>query len=313
MPDMYMHARHALDVIQKRNEKYDKKALLLGAQFFDPLYYAFFSKHRLILKELADKAHNDNTKLLMELLVKEIKNSNNVKTKSFLTGIICHYALDITIHPYVYHHVGVYDKDDGLTDHLRGLHLKFERSMDAALFKKDNGRFPKRIQLVHYYFPVRLVPKEIQNVIQNVFEERFNIQNGASLYQIGVRHMRFILKYFATDRYGIKRSIYRLIDMIKHKEDFFLEDLSYYRKVNGFDYLNEQNRKWLHPINGNESYESVMSLYKNAMTFANSLLDDIWENDKEIDEIFENISLNTGVNCNIKENFTFLNIYQKND
>jgi hypothetical protein len=310
MPDVYLHARMAMDVAKSRNEPFDRKSLLLGAQYFDPLYYAFVSRHRATLRKIADQAHNTDTKTLMEALVLHAKENGDIKSKSFLTGIICHYALDIIVHPYVYHHVGVYNRDDALTDHLRGLHLKFERSMDAALFKHDTGTFPRRIQLLRNYFPLKKVPREIRIIVQKAFEKRFHIQNGDKLFQIGVTHMRFILKYFATDRYGIKRSIYHLIDRIQHKEDFFLEDLSYYRPVQEFDFLNEKHRQWQHPITGEKSTKSVMDLYKEAVTFASELLNQIWVEDRLVNEIFADISLNTGVDCKLGEAFAFLNVYQ---
>ena len=53
-----------------------------------------------------------------------------------------------------------------------------------------------------------------------------------------------------------------------------------------------------------------MDLYKEAVTFASELLNQIWVEDRLVNEIFADISLNTGVDCKLGEAFAFLNVYQ---
>ena len=79
--------------------------------------------------------HRSDTDKFLINMVDYVKKNLDKETYSFLVGFICHYALDVKIHPYVYYHVGVYKKDDPKTHHLRGLHLKFERSIDALMIE----------------------------------------------------------------------------------------------------------------------------------------------------------------------------------
>ncbi|WP_343089445.1 zinc dependent phospholipase C family protein, partial [Methanocalculus natronophilus] len=85
------------------------------------------------------KLHDEKTKEFLTSMVKYVKTHYSKSLHAFLMGYILHYTLDVKIHPYVYHHVGVFDKNDPKTYNQRGLHLKFERRMDKCLIEKDHG------------------------------------------------------------------------------------------------------------------------------------------------------------------------------
>jgi hypothetical protein len=314
MADLYMHAKFALDLANFSSSPFDKNAVLLGAQYTDPLYYIVFGKEKERYRNYANKTHDTNTKLFLSSMVDYVKQHPSLLTTSFLIGITAHYVLDVFIHPYVYHHVGIYSSTNKNTFHMRGLHLKFERSIDAALYEKDHHKNIRFLKLTRETFPIKKVPTEINNLMNDAFQKSFHIDDGGVIYSRSIKSAYFVLKYLSTDRYGIKRKIYSYIDKIYKSEDLFLEDLSFYRSTKDFDYLNIEKRTWNHPLTNQSFNTSVLEIYEEALIYANHLLKkiELYLQDGKIDlsEIFTNLSLNSGIDCKTDKPFQHFNIYR---
>jgi hypothetical protein len=222
MADVYMHSKMTAEVIAKRNPLIEQKIAFMGAQSSDPMYYATLHKNRSLYRKYADRMHDTDTQKLLVHMVEYVKANNTLANYSFIFGFICHYALDVKIHPYVYHHVGVYKKNDPETDHFQGLHLKFERSIDCVLMEIDTKRKSRWMNLTRYHFPKKTPPDDVLALMKSVFQNQFQVDNGDEVYKNSVRYMYNVLKYMTTDRLGIKKQFYKMIDAFRHKHDLYL-------------------------------------------------------------------------------------------
>jgi hypothetical protein len=248
-------------------------------------------------------------------MVNAVKENTTKDTYSHLIGFLCHYALDVKIHPYVYHNVGVYKKEDPTTHLYRGLHLKFERSIDAVMIKKEKGIEPNKLKLHKTYFMTNHVPLDVMNVMNYTIKQTYDKDHGGVMYLICTNKMYKNVKKIINDSIGIKKQIYKFIDLFS-KEDMFFKDLSFYKHIEDYDYLNESQSTWYHPITNEPSNLTVEELFRDAKVFALDLIKNVRGyllegKDMDISSIFTNLSFNSGLDCDITEPMKYFNIYRK--
>ena len=119
MPATVTHAYFTNDIYdilpENIKNRLNLKRLKMFGQAYDPfMFYNLFS----ILpgkkvRNLSEYFHSNKTRafFINNLnIIKENNLSNDKDTLSFLTGFICHYALDSTLHPYIIYKTGVMDK-----------------------------------------------------------------------------------------------------------------------------------------------------------------------------------------------------------
>lgn len=316
MADIYMHSKLAETVINKIKYEFDQDIVYLGAQGPDPMYYVIFGKDSKDHRYFADRMHDTNTSMLLKNLVQYVKKHLTKETYSWLTGFICHYALDVKIHPYVYNNVGVYNKEKPETHSYRGLHLKFERAMDGALIEEIEQKKAHKYKLTKKYVTVKQAPPGTAEAVGYALKQTYGKDDGEALYKKGVQKMYKNVKHFVTDTTGFKKQLYKIVDLFNKETDLFYKDLSYYKYNEQYDYLNRENRTWNHPITNEAYHYSVIDLYDQAETFALSIMDKISayilkNKDVDLDTVFTNLSFNSGLRCDHHDKMKYFNIYRK--
>jgi hypothetical protein len=316
MADVYMHAKLAKEIVDLQKQDLIKELVITGAQGPDPMYYGFFHHYGERYAFFADRMHDTDTSLLFGTMFSYAKNHPSKEVYSYFVGFLCHFALDVKIHPYVYHHVGQYDKSDPTTHHTRGLHLKFERSIDAMLIEHDLSIKAHRYVIQKETFPLKKIPKEIKDFYQSLMNERFKFPDGALMIENSVRSMYRVLKYIVRDRTGLKKWSYKLLDKFFSEEDMYFSDLSMYHHTTGFDFLNQEKHLWKHPVTNEEFDKTVFDLYQEALVFAKELIDYLdqyleGKETKSIVRIIQNRSFNSGVDCDELRPMKHYNIYLK--
>ncbi len=316
MADIYMHSKLAEEVISKIDYEFNEKIVYMSAQGPDPLYYNFFSKDFKEYRKYADKMHREDTAKFFINMITYVKDNLSKDTYSFLVGFICHYALDVKIHPYVYHNVGIYKKDDQSTHAYRGLHLKFERSIDALLIEKDLGIKHSKMKLYKKHYPLNTAPFSTMKIMDYALKETYGKEHGGVMYLISSQKMYKNLKHFVRDRFGIKKLILKIIDLFNKENDMFFQDLPLFNHLEKYDFHNLEHRTWNHPVTNEEYNYSVIDLYDQAVKEAGYIIDEVTQflfDDKTIDlnKLFTNLSYNTGLNCDQGKHMEYFNIYRK--
>ncbi|MFW5841842.1 MAG: hypothetical protein ACOCU2_00995 [Bacillota bacterium] len=311
MPDIYMHKRLADDIANTRNDL-DYEMFLIGAQGADPFYYGKLPLSR----TLGNDFHNKKIRMGFTLMTNYVKANYTDALYSFYLGFILHATLDQHMHPYVYHHVGKYDPRDHTTHDVRGLHMRFERSIDALLINEDTGKSAKKYPL-KTALPVAQIPKDIVSMMDYLVYELFGMNEGGLLYQNGYIRMRKIITHFMKDRTGLKTRIYKGLDRFNHTHDYFYQDFTFNRlPKESFDYLNRNHTPWHHPITNHPSYKSIDDLYLDAWLESETIfkaVDQYIKKDTQINfhTVFKNHSLNTGLDVTVAHKMTYFNIYTK--
>ena len=315
MADLYLHSRLSEEVLKKLDYDFDMGLVFLGSQGPDPLYYNVSKKDGKDYRYHADRMHDTNTQMLFKNMVMHVKSNTTKETYSHMIGFICHYALDVKIHPYVYYNAGVYKKDDPSTHKYRGLHLKFERSIDAVKILEEQKMKPNKFKIHKTYFTVQDVPIDVMNVMGHVLKQTYGKDHGGLMYKIGTKKMYGNIKNIVHDRWGLKNLLLKFIDLFS-KGDMFYEDISFANHIEEYDYLNNKKATWHHPVTNEEHNESVDELFEQARVFALDMIKNVNSyifDDKNIDldKVFTNLSFNSGLNCDLHEKMTHFKMYRK--
>lgn len=314
MADLYLHARLSEEVLKELDFNVEKNMVLMGAQGPDPLYYKV-GKNGTEYRNLANAMHDKNTQMLFKNMVTFIKHNKSDIAFSHLVGFICHYALDVKIHPYVYNQAGIYKKDDPKTHLYKGQHLKFERSIDAVKIIEEQNKKPNKLKLHKMYFPIKMVPVEVVNVMNHTLKQTYGKDHGGVMYLMGVNKMHWNIKHMVYDRFGLKKLLFRFLDLFRD-EDLFLTDISFANHIENYDYLNNKKNNWHHPVSNDVFNHTVDELFEQARVFALDIVKKCREyiyDDKDIDlnNLFTNLSFNTGLNCDLHAKMQHFNFYRK--
>lgn len=324
MPATFTHGIFAMDVYDELSLK-NKKILesnltqyKMFAQSMDSMMFYNIEniKPGKSLREFQYTFHSTKTKEFFITLVKYIKekkiyNDNEVMT--FLYGFICHYVLDSNVHPFVFYKTGYFNKKDKESYKYNNLHSFMETYLDNYLITKRISSTPYNFRIDNFCFDLKSFNDNLQECIDSVFEQVFNIKNMSKIYYISLKQMKGFLRRYRFDKLGLKKIGYKVIDYITPKSIFRFEALSYhYQPKDSEYYLNLKHSIWYNPCDKNIfSYESFDDLYKKSITETVKIiekLDDYFKgNNVSLNNIFTNKSYISGLGCD--KNLTLKNFY----
>ncbi len=305
MPAFITHQIFAKKISEKITIKnFDKKTFEIFAQSHDLFYYymTFDKKERKTVKDYGKKFHRKNTQSFIINLVRTIKSNNLVNDKEslgFLYGVISHYVLDSTFHPYIFYKTGIYNKKDKKTKKYQGLHNQIERNLDVYYYQKYYHKKINKLKVL------KLIPKikpsnNLKNLIDQTYKKTYHKENVSKYLIEGYKHARINLFMFSQDKFGIKKQIYKIISSIKYLKPSVLANYSYNQKVIK-RYLNKEKDTWIHPSTDQEFNYSVEDLFNQSLRISIFIINEVnkvLNNRKrieELDKIIPNISYITGL------------------
>ena len=319
MPATAAHAFFAKDVYDilpnDIKENLNVSRIKMFAQSTDSLmFYNLLSiipgkKIRMFQKQF----HRNQTQEFFINLLKYIKESDkkDKDTLSFLYGFITHYALDSTIHPYIFYKTGYFDKSKPNSYKYNNIHTFMETFIDNDMIRRRYKTNPYKFNFSKFCFDIKPFSNNLNQTINYTFYNTFKIKNMDKIYYKSLKQMNFFIKYFRQDKYGIKKNIYKFFDSFTSQRTFRLEALSYHYPLNDrHNFLNLNNKMWRNPTTYDlTSTESFVDLYLKAIKISKILICASFDylNDKDIDleKIFDNTSYVTGLNCESKKELKY--------
>lgn len=320
MPATVTHAFFAKDVfdVLPSNIKnvIDCSRIKMFGQSMDSLmFYNLFS----ILpgKKIRDFSmffHKEKTQEYFINLIKYIKNNNyydDMDVCSYLAGVICHYVLDSTLHPYIIYKTGVFDKSKKNTYKYNHIHEFMEIFIDNDMIMRREKSNPYKFRLDKFCFNTRKFSTELNKVIDDSFHKTFDIKNMSKIYFKSLKQMKSSLYLFRRDPSGLKLCFYKLLDTFTTKKVFRFESISYHHSLKDkHNYLNNNHELWRNPASYNvTSNESFVDLYLKAIKSAKVIIcasfDYMSGKDIDLYKIFDNTSYITGLNCDEKKELKY--------
>ena len=321
MPASVAHAYFASDVYDTLSSELKNKLSLSRLRMFGQSTDSFLF-YRLLrlgnykkIRRLQHISHTKKTRDFFITLIKYIKENNlkdDIDTCSFLSGFICHYALDLTVHPYVFYKTGSFHKDEKETYKYNSLHTLMEVYLDNYLIWDREKSSPYNFPIASYCFDLSKFSESLNKTIRHTFKNVYNLKDADIKYYESLEDMKFYIKNFREDKLGIKKLLYKCIDTFTSKKIMRFEYVSYHVSLDNkkFDFLNFHHHIWRNPINYSmTSRESFYDLYLKALKLAKGLIEDVFSyldgKDVNLEKLFLNLSYTTGLDCDLKKRMKY--------
>lgn len=240
--------------------KNEEKIALLGAQGTDPFYfYGNLFKHgdKKEVNDFASHIHNDDPSDLYVYFINEANKCDKEHRDfifSYLFGLLNHYVLDRTTHPYVFYH-------SGINEGYMKKHQKFETNIDVLL----------RLHYQNYIKPCKTIKNDHDDVdylskIYFSYSEKNNHALEESTFTTAYKDMYNIQKVLYS-KSGFKKWIFHTF-----LKDSKVDNTSMPKRIeDDIDYLNLEKNLWQHPTKNFKMNLSFLELIEHAKKDFNKL------------------------------------------
>ena len=238
---------------------------------------------------------------------------------SYLIGQICHYSLDVTAHPYIIYYSGSYNNKIKDTYKYNGVHEKMELAIDNYFIQKREKIECYKFKIHKEVFSICRFDKALMDTINTVMKEVYNIDGFSDIYYKSLVDMKRFYFIFNYDRWGIKKSVYKIMDFICRDRFIKKESLSFHIDIKDtIKYLNHEKKEWNHPCDINEKYNySFEELYDIAIDKAVNIINSVYNmlekgkiDERKINNLFNNLDYSTGKDCNGDYNIKYFRFLQ---
>ena len=302
MPSSITHAYIGLKAIDLLNKK--PKDIInnhinnykVYCQNMDVLYfYHILLLHNNIIQKLGHKFHNEHVYKSFELLITDNKKNKDTELFTFIAGLITHYIADSTMHPYIDflahndNKILQVDKHFEIETYIDNYYIKYYINNDYKKYNNSN--------FIFNYTKEQIIIDEINKV----YKKLWNYDNMGIKYYKALKEMHFIFKYIRHDNYGIKKNIYKFIDInpfnirrCKYLSYHFnLDNDNYYLNLNHTKWFNYHKKDYI----SNKSFIDLMNdVTKKSAFIINNLYEYIFNNKNiNLKELVGNNSYATGL------------------
>ena len=262
--------------------------------------------------DLIDYINNYNQFGPQNFLGKLIKDNNLEKdgpSLAFLYGIINHYVLDSTCHPYIFYYSGVYNKKKKETRKYIGLHNVIEKGLDKLVYEHLSNKKFKKLNVAKEVLKDEDL-SSLHDLINYAYSETYNIDNIYDEYEKCYRKMRRFNRFVVIDRTGLKRILYCIIDGITFKHFGILSCYSTSIKPK-YDLLNSAHNNWKHPVMGTIKDKSFLELFDESIKKSVSIIENVneilYDNKdlKILDKLVKDVDYSTGLEIKDNKRMTY--------
>lgn len=262
MPDVAVHAAFGREVLASLPEEVREYLLPEPYTFalFGPDVW-FMYKPWLRREGRGRRMHTGEPGLFLSTLLRQAEASAfRAEMFSYLSGFLCHYALDSITHPYIIYVTAeerVFPRS----------HMSLEHALDAVQFRRD-GYENEKHPITDHYYPRLSLPETLRQDLDAVFEEVYGWKNCWSALNRSCR--RYRLCYRALENpCGLAARIAR-----RTKRDVLCSLAYSESQFHSLDPENTGHRPWKHPFDPDQSFtESFPELREKARQFALRLIE----------------------------------------
>ena len=288
MPSTITHAYIGLDTINKL--KTNPKNIInnhinnykIYCQNMDILYfYHIFLLRENKVQKLGHLFHRENIYKYFKIMIEDNKANKNEELFTFIAGLITHYIADCIIHPYI----DFLAHNDNIILQV-DKHFEIETYIDNYYIKKNMKNNYKKYNNSKFIFNYSK-EKIIEDEINKIFKIIWNYDNMGNKYYKALNEMHFVFKYIRHDNYGIKKCLYKIIDL----NPFNIRRCKYlsynFNLDNDIYYLNLDHKEWFNYHDKTiKSNKSFLDLYQDVTNKSAYIINKLY------DYIFNDININ---------------------
>ena len=283
MPSYVTHVifgQNVLSRLEKMNKaslaaiiKSNQVAFRWGAQGPDILFFrdAFDKKKTSNLGDYGALMHKTKTDELLSALVDIIRAyGTSDAEKAYIFGFFCHYALDVSVHPYVYYMQEKW-RPSYESSLPYGIHMKIETDMDTAMFNKYMGGnircYKMEPELKTDRRQLDAIAKVQCSVLEKIYGGHFSFEDIYKCIENDYNREAFMF-----DPTYIRSYLYaRFLELSHHEKNSFCANCR--PKRIKYDVLNENKELWYnYRLKGKPQYASVLEIFDSAADMALKLI-----------------------------------------
>lgn len=271
-------------------------------------------------KHIGSRLHEERVNAFFSSMLKQAEEEKNSLKKemavAYISGFLCHYIFDSTMHPYIYDTAG-FDPYEPNSSAVRGAHAHLETLLDTWLIQYYKGR--KRFKVRKAAIVVQLSMKEADFLVHFLSESINRTYYPESQEKYGTTEKfvkNALILYRITcdlfhDTTGRKRRVLEGVE--RHTLKYpLISSLIYPGKIPvKEEIMNLGHRQWSNPWDRSVvSAESLLDLYKKSREMGREIfcayedyLESFYEG-KELDEtrthllsVIGNKSYHSGLDC----------------
>lgn len=254
-------------------------------------------------KGLSYKLNNKNTKeffISMINYIKENKLLDNNVVMALLYGHMAHCFLDLNCHPLIYYNeLGLKNVTSISNHHLVEGYISYYLCQN--ILKKDFMKVK-----ADYFNQGMINDLESVKMLNYLYQKLYNEPRIIISYNQ-------VIKIFSIIESIIKCGLFRTNDLsILSGFNKFLRE----NNVTPSELINATNSKWKNPVTGEKHYDSIIDLYYKSiietLEAINNVNKFLYKSDNVcLDKIFTNISYETGIDCNLGHQMTYVRKLKK--
>lgn len=279
MPAFNTHYLYGVELYQEMNSTPLKTVIQnhigcyrLGLQgpdlfFYDPLCMLMPKEYN-----IGSLLHETKSSEFFEHYLKSLKRLVDKDTQeialSYFCGLLAHYTLDCSIHPYVYSRVGYHPEQEIPAKYFFGSHGELEACIDTVLLKEHKGLSPSQF---HQSKTIHIKPDELLFLsffLSRAIKETYPGITAPGTTPLGVSFATLCTK-FATSllhtKYGRRKRLFMFAEQHLLHYHLIGTMISCDNMKDEQDAMNRSHREWSNPWNEDlKSKESVDELYQKA-------------------------------------------------
>lgn len=260
MPALTTHKIFAEQVLKEINtDLVDTNTYYMFAQSHDILFY-YKGKDYKLYNALGKKAHHKKTKQYITNIIECLKNNqiNDKQCYGYLFGIITHYYLDSTLHPYIFYKTGV-NRNTKDTEKYKGQHNLFERTLDSILYQRTYNKTYNECNISEEIIPKVILNNKLTTLLNFTYSKTYDIKQISNIIIKGYNTMRLFHDIVVEDKHSVKYNLYKTIDKLSNNQTNCLRSYSTSVTQNQ-NILNLKNKNWYHPVTKELHNESIPEL-----------------------------------------------------
>lgn len=153
----------------------------------DPfIFYRFITPH--LRHGVNKRSHTMHRTKTADFLVELVRHSRSREMFSFLSGFLCHFAMDSVSHPFIY----------GLAEYQGPMHTAIEHRLDVMELERQ-GRQRRDLMKLFTAFPKLPEVKQAMKAVYGWDDD---------CYEIGYRYMK-LFHWLVKDQHGLMNLVFR--------------------------------------------------------------------------------------------------------